>query len=52
MATRFFTPLRCVQNDIGGGVLGCARKDIWVEKGDGSPPPVFTGAGFRREDNE
>ena len=38
IATRFFTPLRCVQNDM------------W-EGRDGFPHPVFTGEGFRREDN-
>ena len=33
--------------------LRCARNDMWgtCGGGDGSPPPVFTGAGSRREDN-
>ena len=42
MATRFFTPLRCVQNDM-WGALRCARKDIWVEEGGWVPAPRLHG---------
>ena len=30
--------------------LRCARNDMW-EGRDGFPPPIFTGARSRREDN-
>ena len=34
-----------------GGRFAALGKTFGWRKGDGSPPPVFTGAGFRREDN-
>ena len=33
---RFFTPLRCVQNDM-RGALRCVQDDVWLEEGEWLP---------------
>ena len=48
--TRFFTPLRCVQNDM-WGTLRCARNDMWVQEGGWVPAYARTREGRRGLDS-